>query len=34
MEKKQQKAIESFKSGFNCAQAVLTAYSDQMSFDT
>jgi C_GCAxxG_C_C family probable redox protein len=27
------KAIRSFRSGLNCAQAVLTAYSDDLSFD-
>jgi C_GCAxxG_C_C family probable redox protein len=27
------KAISSFKSGLNCAQAVLTAYSEEMNFD-
>jgi C_GCAxxG_C_C family probable redox protein len=27
------KAIGSFRSGLNCAQAVLTAYSDDLSFD-
>jgi C_GCAxxG_C_C family probable redox protein len=29
----EEKAIESFRSGFNCAQAVLTAYSDKLNFD-
>jgi C_GCAxxG_C_C family probable redox protein len=33
MEQKEQKAVESFKSGLNCAQAVLTAYSDDLGFD-
>jgi len=28
-----EKAIASFKSGLNCAQAVLTAYSDDLNFD-
>jgi C_GCAxxG_C_C family probable redox protein len=27
------KAISSFRSGLNCAQAVMTAYSDHLSFD-
>jgi C_GCAxxG_C_C family probable redox protein len=29
----EEKAIVSFKSGLNCAQAVLTAYSEEMNFD-
>jgi C_GCAxxG_C_C family probable redox protein len=29
----EQKALESFRSGLNCAQAVLTVYSDEMNFD-
>lgn len=33
MKSKEDKAISSFKSGLNCAQAVLTAYSDDLSFD-
>ena len=33
MELKEEKAIVSFKSGLNCAQAVLTAYSDDLNFD-
>ena len=33
MKSKEDKAIRSFKSGLNCAQAVLTAYSDDLSFD-
>ena len=33
MKFKQDKAIGSFRSGLNCAQAVLTAYSDNLSFD-
>jgi C_GCAxxG_C_C family probable redox protein len=28
-----EKAIESFKSGLNCAQAVVTAYADELNFD-
>lgn len=28
-----EKAIESFRSGLNCAQAVLTAYSDELHID-
>lgn len=30
---KKEKAVESFKSGMNCAQSVLLAYSDQYKFD-
>jgi C_GCAxxG_C_C family probable redox protein len=30
---KELKAVESFKSGLNCAQAVLTAYSEDLNFD-
>jgi C_GCAxxG_C_C family probable redox protein len=33
MESKEKKAIASFKTGLNCAQAVLTAYSDDFNFD-
>ena len=33
MKSKEDEAIRSFKSGLNCAQAVLTAYSDYLSFD-
>lgn len=33
MEPKIQKAIESFKTGHNCAQAVLTAYITELKFD-
>jgi C_GCAxxG_C_C family probable redox protein len=33
MESKENKAIASFKTGLNCAQAVLTAYSDDLNFD-
>ena len=33
MKSKEEKAISSFRSGLNCAQAVLTAYSDDLSFD-
>lgn len=29
----EEKAIGAFKSGLNCSQAVLTAYSEEMSFD-
>ncbi len=31
--KKEDKAIDSFKSGLNCTQSVLTAYSDDLNFD-
>jgi C_GCAxxG_C_C family probable redox protein len=33
LELKVDKAIDSFRSGLNCAQAVLTAYSDDLSFN-
>ncbi len=33
MKSNEEKAVQSFQSGFNCAQAVLTAYSDKMGFD-
>ena len=33
MESKENEAILSFRSGANCAQAVLTAYSDDLNFD-
>ncbi len=33
MKPHEQKAIDAFKSGLNCAQAVITAYSDNMKFD-
>jgi len=33
MEPKEEKAINSFRTGLNCAQAVLTAYSDDLNFD-
>jgi C_GCAxxG_C_C family probable redox protein len=33
MKSKKDKAITSFRSGLNCAQAVLTAYSDSLGFD-
>ncbi|MEI6142149.1 MAG: C-GCAxxG-C-C family protein [Mariniphaga sp.] len=33
MQSKEDKAILSFRSGSNCAQAVLTAYSDDMNLD-
>jgi len=33
MKSREDKAIRSFKSGLNCAQTVLTAYSDELSFD-
>jgi len=29
----EERAITTFRAGLNCAQAVLTAYSDEMSFD-
>lgn len=33
MKKEEDKAISNFRSGFNCAQSVLTAYSDELEFD-
>ena len=33
MNLKEEKAIRTFKSGLNCAQAILTAYSDELNFD-
>ena len=33
MDLKEEKAIQSFKSGLNCAQSVLTAYSAEFGFD-
>lgn len=33
MKSQEEKAISSFKSGLNCAQAVLTAYADDLKFD-
>ena len=33
MESIEEKAIRTFRSGLNCAQAVVTAYSDQMNYD-
>ena len=33
MKLNEDKVIDSFKSGLNCAQAVLTGYSDDLSFD-
>src|SRR5512145_59908 len=33
MNTKTEKAIETFRGGYNCAQAVLTAYSDELKFD-
>ena len=33
MDSKADKAIVTFRSGLNCAQAILTAYSDGLSFD-
>lgn len=33
MKQKEERAINSFRSGLNCAQAVLTAYSEDLSFD-
>ena len=29
----EEKAIESFRSGLNCSQAVVTAYSEQLNYD-
>jgi C_GCAxxG_C_C family probable redox protein len=29
----EEKALESFRAGLNCSQAVLTAYSDKLNFD-
>lgn len=34
MKQTEEKAIRSFRSGLNCAQAVLTAYSEDLSFDS
>jgi C_GCAxxG_C_C family probable redox protein len=33
MKSVEQKAIESFRSGLNCAQSVVTAYSEELNFD-
>src|SRR5664279_237116 len=33
MESIEEKAIRTFRSGLNCAQAVITAYSEEMKFD-
>lgn len=33
METKEEKAIRTFRSGFNCAQAVLGCYADKFDFD-
>ena len=33
MQQKENKAISYFRTGLNCAQAVLTAYSDDLEFD-
>jgi C_GCAxxG_C_C family probable redox protein len=33
MESKETKAITFFRSGFNCAQAVVSAFSDELAFD-
>jgi C_GCAxxG_C_C family probable redox protein len=33
MKQEEENAIKSFKSGLNCAQSVLTAYSEKLSFD-
>ena len=33
MKEIEEKAIRSFKSGLNCSQAVLSAYSDKLNFD-
>lgn len=30
---KSQKAVESFKKGYNCAQSVLSVYADELKFD-
>ncbi len=31
--KQEEKALQSFKSGFNCAQSVLSAYADELEMD-
>ncbi len=33
MKSKEEIAVESFRSGLNCAQSVVAAYADEMSFD-
>lgn len=33
MKSNEEKAIESFQSGLNCAQSVVTAFSDELGFD-
>lgn len=33
MKLKEEKAIQSFRAGLNCAQATVTAYSDDLNFD-
>jgi len=33
MKPREEKAIQLFQSGLNCAQAVLTAYADDFNFD-
>ncbi|HBC77344.1 MAG TPA: hypothetical protein DEO60_08930 [Bacteroidales bacterium] len=33
MKSKEEMAIESFRSGLNCSQSVVSAYADEMSFD-
>lgn len=33
MNSKEEKAINSFRAGLNCAQAVVTTYSDELKFD-
>ena len=34
MNNKEEKAIHSFKSGLNCAQAVLTSFAEELKFDS
>ncbi len=33
MKSKEEKAIESFRSGLNCSQSVVSAYAEEMNFD-
>jgi C_GCAxxG_C_C family probable redox protein len=33
MKSKEEKAIESFRSGLNCSQSVVSAYTEEMNFD-
>lgn len=33
MKSKEEKAINSFRAGLNCAQAIVTTYSDELKFD-